>query len=142
MPGLTYDGRGLQGTPAEIVANLQILNAARKVTYRTPGFTSVPTNPNTTAPAMVAQETKAMEKYYDAVRSGDPEAVHKCVDAVNHIREVKSGVELIPPSDFDILANAQTPVGLAARWLSGNKDDAAQVFWSDEGSKILDEYKQ
>ncbi len=141
MPGLRYDGSGLQGTPAEIVERLLILNAARnRPAYQTPDFVAVPTNPNTTLPLWVVKETKAMEGYYGALRSGDPSKVHAAVDAVNSIRQVKSGVELVPPNDFEIIAHANSALGEAARWLLDRREDEAQVFWSDEGIAILDAY--
>ncbi len=138
LPTLKYDGSGLKGSPAEILHNLLILHAARLTEpYTTPDFVSAPTNPATTDPQWVIKETKAMEAYNKALASGTPEKVHAAVDAVNKIRMVKSGPALVPPSEFEIIAHQHTPLGEAARWLAGERDDAAQVFWSDEGSAIL-----
>lgn len=141
LPGIRYDGSGLKGSPSEIVANLVLLNTARLApVYHTPNFTAVATNPNTTAPTAVKLETVAMEAYYKSLGAGDPAAVHKAVDTVNMLRSVKSGVELVPPSDFDIISHSDNSAGESARWLSAERDGAAQVFWSDDGAAILSAY--
>lgn len=141
LPKIRYDGSGLKGSPAAIVANLLACHAARMAgTYQTPGFVSAPTNPNTTAPRAVRLETAAMNAYYHALLTGNPGLVHNAVDVVNKIRQVKSGVELVPPSDLEIIEHDYLEPGDTARWLEANRDGDAQVFWSDAGSAILSEY--
>lgn len=125
--GIDYSGRGLQGSPAEIVANLKALNATRaldesgalvETVYRTPGFVAGPDTPAAHTIANTAIENKLVATYNDALKTGDLAKVHKAVDAVNKQRMAMGGIaELVPPSDFAILAEADNPVGKAAKYL-------------------------
>lgn len=125
--GIDYSGSGLQGSPAEIVANLKTLNATRfihdngdlvETVYHTPGFVAGPDTPAAHTIANTAIENKLMATYNDALKTGDLAKVHKAVDAVNKQRMAMGGIaELVPPSDFNILAEASNPVGEAAKYL-------------------------
>lgn len=120
---IRYDGIGLKGTPAEIVASLIKLNSTRQlvdgelqdITYRTPDFVGVPVNPATFSPVAVKLENAAVAAYYAAVQTGDLAAVHGAVDRINSVRMIKSGGEFIPQSDFEILAHGKNHVGQTAR---------------------------
>ncbi len=129
---LRYDGSGLQGSPAQIVARLVTLSdALRAGTYQTSNFTPAPVTAATFDPRNVQKEQDAMIAYLESLQTGSPGKVHRAVDAVNKIRMVKSGTELIPPSEFDILAHQQTPLGETARWLVAEENGAAGGFWSN-----------
>lgn len=129
--GLRYDGSGLAGTPTQICQRLITLNEARHAgTYQTKNFIPAPVTAATFDPQNVAREQQLFTYYLESLQTGVPAKVHKAVDAVNRIRQVKSGGELIPPSEFDILAHQQTPLGAAARWLISEADSAAAVFYT------------
>jgi hypothetical protein len=133
--GIDYSGRGLKGTPPEIMANLAILNATRTVedgdlietAYRTPIFSANVDTPAAHTIENTNAHEKLMEAYQASLKTGDPAKVHRAVDKVNQQREAMGGiVELRPPSDFDIIAQQQTPAGEAARFLK-----AERVRWAE-----------
>lgn len=139
--GLRYDGTGLQGTPAQIVSRLVTLaNAIRLGTYQTANFVPAPVTPATFDPRNVQKEQAAMQAYLESLQTGLPAKVHRAVDAVNKIRMVKSGTELIPPTNFDILAHQQTPLGEAARWLIAEEMAGAANFWLPANLSLLRKY--
>ena len=133
--GIRYDGLGVSGTPAEIVAHLKTLNATRKIgddgklkdeVYRTVGFAPAPFGPNSFNPATIASERKAIQAYQAALSSGDLNVVHGAVDDINAVRAVKGGSEFVPQSDFDILAHANSELGQMARYI------ASERLWVEE----------
>jgi len=131
---IRYDGIGVQATPAEYVAALQLLSATREVddgelsdvTYHTQGFVPAQYGPNSYAPAMVEKERKAVQAYLACLPSGDLSKVHAAVDAINAVRAAKGGTEFVPQSDFEILAHANGPVGQVARFI------ASERLWVEE----------
>ncbi len=116
--GIRYDGSGLQGSPAQIVGNLvKLVALADAGEYRTPDFITAPISSASFDSGNVAKRRTLNAAYHDAVDSGNVSAVHKAVDKYNKLLMVMSGQELVPPSDFEIAAHQQTPLGLAARWI-------------------------
>lgn len=137
--GVRYDGSGLKGTPAEILANLITLNNTRtwsEITnqfeyyaYRTPGFSPAPFSSASYEPANVFAENLAMNAYYMALGTGDLGKVRAAVDDVNRVRSIKGGSELIPLSDFQILAHGQNALGAAARFLAAQLNGDGDTPW-------------
>lgn len=127
--GVRYDGSGLKGSPAEILANLITLNNMRTwsdetgqfsyYAYRTPGFSPAPFSAAEFDPNNVFAENLAMNAYYLALQTGDLGKVRAAVDNVNRLVMKIGGNELMPPSDFILTSRAQTPLGEAARFLVG-----------------------
>lgn len=140
--GIDYSGSGLQGSPAEIVANLKALNATRALdesgalvvtVYHTPGFKSTPQSAASTSPDNVATENKLVAAYNEALKTGNLAKVHKAVDWVNKQRMAMGGIqELVPPSDFAILAEADNALGKAAKYLN-----AERVAFAETGEASL-----
>jgi len=126
---IRYDQIGLKGTPLEIVYNLEILNSTRDwnddsnsfdyFQHRTDRFISASINPidnpASVNPENVATLTSLMNSYRDSLKTGNTTVVYAVVDAVNKLLGIKGGQELIPPTDFDIIAEGNTPLGEVAR---------------------------
>lgn len=130
-----------QGSPAQIVARLVILaEALRAGTYQTRDFRPAPVSGATFDPRNVAAEQTAMQAYLESLQTGSLAKVHRAVDAVNRIRMVKSGTELIPPTEFDILAHQQTPLGNTARFLLAEQDGTAAGFWTPAALTLIRKY--
>ncbi len=119
--GLRYGRQAdLQGSPEQIVKNLLALTAAYDAgTYETPGFVVAPLTSAAVNPANVAKETELVQAYRDALATGIVSKVHKALAAIDKLRMKKGGPAEPHPSDFEILAHQQTPLGAAARWIMG-----------------------
>lgn len=127
--GIRYDNGLLTGTPAEIVANLKALNALRilkdgqlqETVYRTPGYVPGDMGPQDFDPALLKATSDAMTAYRQVLKTGDLSAVHAAVDAVNNWRAQGGYAAMVPPSDFEIVKNASTPLGVMARVIASER---------------------
>lgn len=141
--GIDYSGRGLKGTPAEIVANLQALNATRtlvkgevvETVYHTPDFKALPDSPDAHDDKNVQKHSKLVTAAEDAEKTGDLEKVRAAADKVNALRMVMGGIhEYVPFSDFIILSKANNAVGVAARYIQEQRARWEQVQYENSAT--------
>lgn len=138
--GIKYDGSGFKGTPAQIVANLiRLTNAYDSATYRTKNFVPAPISSATFDRDNTEKLSAFMRLYEETLREGYPSKVHKAVDAVNDLRMVISGGELVPPPEIQIVAHQDSTLGEAARYLYGiYAEGDISEFFDLHGAAIRD----
>ena len=141
--GIRYDGNGLNGSPADIMVSLVLLNGTRSWSdalggfiynrHETPGFISAPINPNTFSPIWVEREQVAVEWYRQAVKLGSLAFAWIAIDEINRIRAVKGGPAFTADTDFDILSMGSGSAAQTARKLNelnrNSIEESGQPYW-------------
>lgn len=141
--GIDYSGRGLKGTPVEIVDHLRALNSTRQLikgelvdnVYHTPDFKAMPDSPASKMDKNVQKHSTLVAAAEDAEKTGDLAKVAAAADKVNALRMVMGGIpEYVPFSDFIILSKADNALGAAARYLQEERARWEQVQNENRGT--------